>query len=984
MAKFRGYAQRGGFNPLQVPDTSQKILDQGRDQIRGMDRAQAALEKNRSEYLSAMQNAQQQEQESRRIAYETDTRQRDAYRQAVANNYETSLKNNEQRSKQQQDNLKLLSSFSKTAFEAYSAFEKQKEDNRRLAYENAVYESGLTLPELVEIHKLDQQLTESDLRQNQTLQDYFDRGGSVQAVKQIQKFNGSRLYVDSKAAQVNLVSNIPRIFEQLSNKKYQIPGKPEMSLSEAEYIQDDAAVRSIFGQIRNDIFRSTGMLNNNPQFNGAFIHGNMRKYEKQWWSNYHAKVRKTQETQLQLSRDQDFKSAFGSDGISGMMALVENAPNKTLTRKQMLEYAARAASSGSFVEEDFRSLMDYPITISGDTKTFFERYGDSADVQGVRTALDNKVKQDLNRDNLQRNALKNQRLVAEDDIIKQLASLPSVSSADVEAAEKKLDSIYPGMDSSRLESILKNETTDAMQLKQIEKTLESYANANLLTTEMLEEYPIRIREKFQRFAQKQQKITSTPYYAETLKAIDDLVKSPPQIAAKADGVYDPSVRLMSAQLGYQFKKRVSELIRIPDFQGDPVQQAYNEIKARFEAQASNVNFFSGSGYSAFNVKASDAQTAKIIADHRINTIDRALKQPNVLSKPGSIFDEAQLVDMEKGYGKPGWSPSPLAIYAGNILDVDPLTVINKQRIAVGLTALELPKSLKVIESKVNPEFQRFLYRYQTPERTTRALGSIKQFQPDLIPRGLGSAIADSASRHGVNPALLAGVIDWETRGRWNDDATSPVGAAGIAQVMPATAAEFGLANPRDPLASIDFAGKYLKYLINYFNGNERLAVFAYNGGMGNIKKYGGPIPGNSENQEYYSGVMKSAYKFGYGAALNDTSTLRSSFKVVQYVSGDPAIKGANSSSVVYDPDGHGGKNYHNHYEFATREQALAAKARFEKNGFRVTSFLRPGDSGAHGSGFAIDVAPPLNLPANPAAEAAWSAKANALIGYSPN
>ena len=116
----------------------------------------------------------------------------------------------------------------------------------------------------------------------------------------------------------------------------------------------------------------------------------------------------------------------------------------------------------------------------------------------------------------------------------------------------------------------------------------------------------------------------------------------------------------------------------------------------------------------------------------------------------------------------------------------------------------------------------------------------------------------------------------------------------------------------------------------------------------------------------------------------------SMLKVVQYVSGDPAIRGKSTADrrIVYDngdgPRGHGGKNYHNHYEFATPEQAAYAKYLFEKNGFRVTSYLRLYDTGsAHSRGVAIDVAPSPNLPYTDEAEMQWSASANAVIGFDP-
>ena len=105
-------------------------------------------------------------------------------------------------------------------------------------------------------------------------------------------------------------------------------------------------------------------------------------------------------------------------------------------------------------------------------------------------------------------------------------------------------------------------------------------------------------------------------------------------------------------------------------------------------------------------------------------------------------------------------------------------------------------------------------------------------------------------------------------------------------------------------------------------------------------------------------------------------------RVVQYVSGDPAIRGINTGRIIYDERGHGGANYHNHYEFETPQQALQAIAKFKAAGFRVTSYLRDNSRG-HKAGVAVDVAPPLDLPYTDEAEREWSARANAVIGFDP-
>jgi soluble lytic murein transglycosylase-like protein len=104
---------------------------------------------------------------------------------------------------------------------------------------------------------------------------------------------------------------------------------------------------------------------------------------------------------------------------------------------------------------------------------------------------------------------------------------------------------------------------------------------------------------------------------------------------------------------------------------------------------------------------------------------------------------------------------------------------------------------------------------------------------------------------------------------------SRAGAAGIAQFMPATAEQYGV-DPLDTDSAIDGAARYLAYLVKYFDGDLRLAIYAYNGGEGNVSRLG---PGfNEENAGYYDGVIKKSIKYGNSvAALNDPATMRPTF-----------------------------------------------------------------------------------------------------------
>lgn len=142
-----------------------------------------------------------------------------------------------------------------------------------------------------------------------------------------------------------------------------------------------------------------------------------------------------------------------------------------------------------------------------------------------------------------------------------------------------------------------------------------------------------------------------------------------------------------------------------------------------------------------------------------------------------------------------------------------------------------------------------------PRRSSMGIGS---FNPATVPSGYGSAINQAAQQNNIPPEILAGLI--ATESNFNPTAVSPAGARGLAQFMPPTAAEFGV-DVNDPMSSIDGAARYLRYLIDYFKGDMNKAIYAYNGGMGNIERFGGPIPGNQENQEYLTKVLTNANRF---------------------------------------------------------------------------------------------------------------------------
>ncbi|ANG63172.1 lytic transglycosylase [Marinobacterium aestuarii] len=112
-------------------------------------------------------------------------------------------------------------------------------------------------------------------------------------------------------------------------------------------------------------------------------------------------------------------------------------------------------------------------------------------------------------------------------------------------------------------------------------------------------------------------------------------------------------------------------------------------------------------------------------------------------------------------------------------------------------------------------------------------------------------VRKAAAEHRVDPALVRALIHAESA--FNPAAVSHMGAQGLMQLMPATAASLGVENSFDAQQNIEGGVKHLADLLSAFKGNARLAVAAYNAGAGAVRKYGG-VPPYAETQVYVERV----------------------------------------------------------------------------------------------------------------------------------
>jgi soluble lytic murein transglycosylase-like protein len=132
-----------------------------------------------------------------------------------------------------------------------------------------------------------------------------------------------------------------------------------------------------------------------------------------------------------------------------------------------------------------------------------------------------------------------------------------------------------------------------------------------------------------------------------------------------------------------------------------------------------------------------------------------------------------------------------------------------------------------------------------------ALSTVNWGSTSLYVTQFNNTIQRASQRYGVDQALIRAVIHAESN--FNPLARSRKGAMGLMQLMPGTAKDMGVRNTADATQNIQGGVKYLAYLLQRFEGNETLAVAAYNAGPGAVEKYQG-VPPYKETSTYVSRV----------------------------------------------------------------------------------------------------------------------------------
>lgn len=233
----------------------------------------------------------------------------------------------------------------------------------------------------------------------------------------------------------------------------------------------------------------------------------------------------------------------------------------------------------------------------------------------------------------------------------------------------------------------------------------------------------------------------------------------------------------------------------------------------------------------------------LLPKDKVKKIERDTPAPVKSGNDDDHFEVADVVDekpkQKAAYNQPAW----IFLKGGARVEAD-----NATESPAGVWYNRGSMSVFIDRSRID--------RIELEDPATIAQGGKKATGWSTGRAGLDRLIKLNGHKYNVDPYLIFLVMEQESH--FNTQAVSPKGARGLMQLMPGTAARFGVRRVHDPAQNISGGTRYLRELLNRFNNRVDLVLASYNAGEGAVARFGNRVPPYRETRNY---VKKISYRY---------------------------------------------------------------------------------------------------------------------------
>jgi hypothetical protein len=741
--------------------------------------------------------------------------------------------------------VQALSQFSNTLGDLIER--KQKEQNEREMEEglSLAYTDGVSQEEALAFDIAEGYLRKQD-DQVQAIGDQLQAGGGeFMGVQRVRELSGWKQYGYAMG--------------MAQNASYQYPAFVEQALANLDPEATAADKAAALAQARTIFLKNSGLAGVNPALLNKYAFPNMREADAAMLNRWRKEdINRQQEALVGEAQEILGADPVGNFGKSLDTLVRSGRFNRTTARDALLEM---------LTDSDDIDAIGSSLSWDG-TKTWAEKYP----LQWAEAR-----RKAIQRENQAYEIDKSQTYLEGKrwfDQVQETWEQEPPSEAEIEAVKRKMSDDFDYVD-PRLERWT-SRSTDAEAGRYYQQQFEQLDRAGMLTEAAVNaaDVPDEVRRRYLPIAQQQDKARAeVPEFKQFGKQLEADIKRITNTEGLQPGPAGMELAIAKAQ--GDFQRYYMAGVQSGQNPAEAADNAYRRVSADLQKGVAGQGTFKFSPTDGFTELTKGGFTASW--DKHRAAINAKLKYGGVASLDKfALIPKSILEDAVQNSNNPSYSLPAIAHYISDITggSVSPWAVLDRQARAQGLAGLAPNPRLQSQVQGIRPELSRLLHYKPSYNRVARSYASTGAFNPDRIPRGYGQVVLEAASQFGIDPAILAGVI--ETESQWNPNAYNKSGATGIAQIIPKW---HPTVDPTKPKEAIFYAAKYLNELRAQLGGNMDEAIYAYNSGPGAIRK-------SAENRAYHPKVMKAAAKYGYNPTGNPWSNPAFLNPRVAYITGN--------------------------------------------------------------------------------------------------